>query len=812
MTTTQDQNLYAVQEALEEEATGLGIERYRKALLRGEAEMQPGMALIKKAMGKMTVAIEQWIKDTMSGQVGRGASAVKFLSQFEADVAAFVATRQAINAMTKRIPLQRVALSIASMLEDCQNHDKLKEQEPKLYKMLLRKIEKSNNEGYRHVILVRQQKFAGIETIKWGIGDKLKLGHVLLNLLEVSTGLIEIKQVSTGAHSTPLLVCATEATESWLNSAHSRCELLNPVYMPMVIPPRAWSGPFRGGYLSKGLRYSLIKTANRNYLEEMRSWEMPKVYAAINALQDTPWMINTGVMEVMRAVWDGGGRLGGLPARENEMLPAKDFAPDTANDDPRVKSWKQKAAIVYEDNIRSVSKRMSMSSKLWLAEKFAGFDAIYFPHAMDWRGRCYPVSSFVNPQSDDSGKALLQFANPCKLGDNGAFWLAVHGANCFGVDKVSFADRVKWVQDNQAAIVDSGTNPLDGARYWAAADAPYQFLAFAIEWARLVEWTIADKPQSDFESSLPVGLDGSCNGLQNFSAMLRDEVGGRATNLVPSETPSDIYNEVRSVSQAIVDDAVTSTDDARAELALRWAGKVTRKLVKRNTMTVPYAVSQFGMRDQVMEDLRKLGAENGEKYTFADAAFIADINYTAIGSVVVAARSAMNWLQEVAKVVAKDGLPIRWTAPSGMLVSQDYRTFKGQVFNSFVTGKRVQMILSIDSKEIDKRRMAAGISPNFVHAADASHMMGTVVRCKAAGVWHFAMIHDSFGTHAGNIDVLAEELRGAFVDQYTPDVLGAFRKELVAQLPEALAAKLPVVPPFGSLEIAGVNRSEYFFA
>jgi DNA-directed RNA polymerase len=213
-----------------------------------------------------------------------------------------------------------------------------------------------------------------------------------------------------------------------------------------------------------------------------------------------------------------------------------------------------------------------------------------------------------------------------------------------------------------------------------------------------------------------------------------------------------------------------------------------------------------------MEDLRKLGSEDGNKYTFEDAAFIADTNCIAIDSVVLAARSAMTWLQEVAKVVSKDGLPIRWTAPSGMLVSQDYRTFKGKVFESYITGKRVQLTLSIDSKDIDKRRMTAGISPNFVHAADASHMVSTVCRCVTAGVWHFAMIHDSFGTHAGNIDVLAEELRGAFVEQYTPDVLGAFKAELMAQLPEELAEKLPDVPRFGSLDIGAVNRSEYFFA
>ena len=44
-----------------------------------------------------------------------------------------------------------------------------------------------------------------------------------------------------------------------------------------------------------------------------------------------------------------------------------------------------------------------------------------------------------------------------------------------------------------------------------------------------------------FVSHLPIAMDGSCNGLQLFSLMLRDPVGGTAVNLLPADTPQDIY-------------------------------------------------------------------------------------------------------------------------------------------------------------------------------------------------------------------------------------------------------------------------------
>ena len=49
---------------------------------------------------------------------------------------------------------------------------------------------------------------------------------------------------------------------------------------------------------------------------------------------------------------------------------------------------------------------------------------------------------------------------------------------------------------------------------------------------------------------LPIAIDGSCNGLQIFSLMLRDEVGGEATNLTPRDKPQDIYGIVSDKTTA----------------------------------------------------------------------------------------------------------------------------------------------------------------------------------------------------------------------------------------------------------------------
>jgi len=793
--------------ALEQEAVTLGIERYRDALEAGEDTMPPGMKLLKAAIVPLAAGIKAHTEAALAGKAVKGAGVVKFINQFSPEAVAFVTAKRVLHGITDQMTLTALALQVATALEDSVNHEALAEADPAMYRRLLKRIATTNSDSRRHIVLRQQQKYVGIEPIRWGLNERARMGTLLVHLMVEHTGLVELVKTSRGARDTPVFVVATQVTLDWLEKSHARCELMAPASMPMVVPPTPWTTPFDGGYLTKPLQYSLIKTANKNYLEELTNFDMPMVYASVNALQRTAWAVNEAVLHVAREVWDGGGRLGKLPAREPEPLPGMNHDPD--HDKEAHKAWRRMAAQTYERNVRSISKRLAVESKLGLAERLAPYGEFFYPHALDWRGRAYPVSAHLNPQGDDLAKGLLQFAKGKPLGDTGATWLAVHGANCFGVDKVDFGDRVQWVKEHHDAILDSAFNPLDGARLWAEASSPYQFLAFCFEWAGY-------SVQGDsYVSRLPVSWDGSCNGLQNFSAMLRDEVGGAATNLTPSETPADIYAAVAKEAQVLID-----KDAAEGSVvALRWTreGAMNRKVTKRNTMTVPYGVSRHGMTDQLLKAFQKAREEGspmneGQEFDWDDALYLAGINHKAIGLVVVAARAAMDWLMAAAKVVAADGLPVRWTTPSGLLVQQDYRELVGHEADFVVAGKRYRMMLQITGDKLDRRKQGAGISPNFVHSLDAAHMMRTVVYCQAVGMDSFAMVHDSYGAHASDAEELSYQLRRAFVDQYAGDVLGDFRQQLVEQVPEELAAKIPPLPPMGTLELEAVMDSNYFFA
>jgi DNA-directed RNA polymerase, mitochondrial len=802
--------LKQAQVELEEESVGLGIDRYRKEVEKDEANTRPGKRLLIEMLTPMVAAVQEQQEAYAQGAPGRDAGVWKFMGQFSPEQLAFVTAKACINGISKTVAVQTVAGQIMSTLEATLNHDALKSENPRAYHKLQEKIAKCGNEGYRMVVLKRQMKFAGVMQIKWGVTEKHKAGLLLINLLESSTGAIQLSRLSQGKNDTPIVIMPTEATRKWLDKSHGFSELLMPVYQPMIVQPREWVAPEEGGYISSQMGLAVVKRGTtKAYMDELASWDMPIVYGTLNALQNTRWAVNTSVMRVLKEVWNAGGKLGKLPERDPIPLPTlRDFEQE-GMDEADIKAYKKSRAKVYEENVKLESKRYTMFQLIDMAEKFSGYGHFHYVYTMDWRGRVYPVSSYLNPQGNDVAKALLQFAEGKALGDEGVAWLAVHGANCFGVDKVSFDERIQWVEENQAAIMDSALNPLDGARFWCEADSPYQFLAFAQEWAG---YTMQG---TSYVSHIAVGLDGSCNGLQNFSAMLRDEIGGAATNLVPSDKPSDIYSEVAKVAEGLVARDVA----ANVDHAALWVGKVSRKIAKRPSMTLSYGATQYGFGDQLRDTVKKINEDTRSNYLGVDGAvefkacvYQAKVLYEAIGEVVVAAKLAMGWLQDVAKVVAGNGLPIRWETPAGLLVSQNYRKSIGERMAFRIAGESIKLTLTHEGSETDVRRNAAGISPNVIHSLDASHMMLTIDRCVKAGITEFAMVHDSYGTHACNAGHLGTHLREAFIQQYSGNVLEDFRNQILEQLPEAMHEKVPQVPPMGNLDLDAVRESDYFFA
>ncbi|WP_266156746.1 DNA-directed RNA polymerase [Dyella silvatica] len=802
-----EHDLRARQVALEEESLTLGIDRYKKERNRqDEADSGPGRRLLRDTILPVSQAIDAFVAAARNGKPGKKHTSVRWVEEFPSSELAYLTIRHCLNAVSSgETRVQTVAEAIATSVEDSINYSRFREESPGLYKHLQNVLKKSTSVRHSRNVVSAAMRRTALETFSFPDNDGPTLGMKLVELFMTSTGLAYLYNDSShGKTRERVLLRGSEQILTWLDKAHDAAAHFAPVRLPMLVRPRPWAASKGGGYLTDaGGLVPLVRTRNKAYLRELDNADMPNVFEALNAIQDTAWKINTSVLSVMREAWDANGNIGGLPSRELEPLPGlpvdSELMDAWKEEHPtEFKDWKRKRAEVWEANARGVSQRKAASDKIGLASRFASESAIYFPHSLDFRGRVYPVPGILNPQGDDQTKSLLTFAEGKPLGKDGARWLAIHLANVFGVDKVPFAERVKWVHDNEEAILDSALDPLDGHRFWTTADSPWSALAACFEWAgyRL--------EGESYISHLPIALDGSCNGLQNFSAMLRDPIGGAATNLVPREKPADIYTQVMNVAAARVKKEAESGNP----FATVWDGRLNRDLVKRPVMTLPYGVTKAGMRNQIVEQMKKQGQDD----SWESAQYLADILWDCIGQVVIAAREAMDWLKAAAKVAAQGDMPVSWTTPAGFPVLQEYRESLGKRVRVVVSGRSMSLVASVEGTKLDSRRQALGISPNFVHSCDASHMMLTVSTALENGISSFAMIHDSYGTHASETSLLAASLRASFVEQYTREVLTDFRDELAEQLPPEIAAQLPPLPPCGDLDINLVVQSAYFFA
>ncbi len=801
---------------LELEMAGLGRERFLRSILsatqEGHETTSPGAhTAMRAAIQPVSDAVRTFV-ETKAAR-GQPSKALRYLSRINPDVVAFLTAKTILDTITMRRAVMQTALAIASALEDEDRFSTFSRENHGIWEWEKRKVQDSthNRSHQRRVLMANMSRR---ETLwqTWPLTDKLHVGQKCLDMFIRTTGMVSIAYRRKRRDDTLAFLEPAESLLAMMADRNQRSELLSPTYMPTIVPPQRWSAPYTGGYWFLHRRLPIIKTNNREYLSKLDSTAMQPIYDAVNAMQETGWKVNNRVLDVLNEVWDRDLGLGGTEFKVHQNLPLcpvcqqlvdrekKDHPcfNDPENKDQH-KVWKRAASKVHAANSKNRSKQLQVAKVLWVAEKFKQEAAIYFPMQMDFRGRVYALPMFLGPQGADWAKGMLHFAEGKAITDDRAQgWLMIHGANTYGFDKVSLEDRVAWTEKHTQDILRCAEDPLSNT-WWSDADKPWQFLAFCFEYATFV------REGFGFVSHLAVALDGSCNGLQHFSAMLRDPIGGKAVNLVPDEKPQDIY-------QTVCDRVIVKLKDDGGEVAAKWlALNPDRALTKRPVMTMPYGSTMFSCREYVSDWLTAQGSKPWGDDSLEAEVFMAKLIWQSIGEVVVAARKAMAWLQKAARVAAADGLPVAWTTPDGFPVLQAYAETKARRVKTIMGDTVMKLQLQEYTDKIDKRKQAGGISPNYVHSLDACALRLYVLLAKANGVTSFALVHDSYGTHAADTDMSAACLREAFVDMYLgSNHLETFREALAGSVTDV--SKLPPLPPMGDLDLDLIRQAEYFFA
>lgn len=748
---------------LEAQMQDRGYARFLKQLdaareNEGQSNTAHGRELIKANIDSMTASLEEFIKS--QEVVRRKAPAALLLKDLNLEAVVYLALKTIINSLGHdEAKTTATAINIGMAVSNAITMEELSKDKEK--KGLVKHIETSanrslGNDNSKQKAVADTLAYFNMQSA-WSVEDQLKVGVTLVKLA-ADVALVSDVTVGTGKNKFNKLV-PTEATMEMIE-VMNLCPEFTPVYLPMVVEPKDWDTDGNGGYLT--LRQPLVKTRFEGHTEALQGADLSSVRQSINIIQQTAWSVHTGLLSIAQAAFDDGLDVDCFPFN-------------------------------YKDNRpKRTSIRVGATTVLNLAHEFRDHEAIWFPHNMDWRGRVYPMVDGLSPQGNKLAKALLSFAEGKRISDGAESFLAIHIANEFGEDKLSLGDRVAWVFENEDKILDVANNPFGPNKdFWVTADSPWGFLRGCLEWAGYC----AD-PEG-FLSTLPVAFDGSCSGLQHFSAMFQDEIGGREVNLVANLDRQDIY--------ATVKDAVTGVLEASEdELASQWvnSGLLTRKLFKTPTMTYGYSSEVPGMTDQISSAVVATGSDAFAKdELFVACNYLAKITFAEIEKTVVKASEAKTWLQQCVRGKQE---ATQWTTPDGLPVVQKYKVKKSKQVKVLVGGVRTDPRYDVPTDAVDTRKMASAISPNVIHSIDATHIRMVAIAASGEQMHSLAMIHDSFGCHAADAGRFFNLIREQFIELYSTDVAKSLNNELSGGVVE--------LPTMGSLDLNGVIETDYSFS
>lgn len=856
-------NLLDAQIAIEQTALEAGrnrfLERQKKTVKdEGEHATVEAYKFTKGSIPLVSEQISKWLEENDRGGKGKTHSALSTLKRIDNDKSAYMALNAVFKGATNSMTVAGIQALLGTIVEQEVLALDLEEKAGrKVAKRVQAQVSKQGSAKNRRKAFAKLAKDNLGDTEAWSNDKRVRIAEPLVNaVLLALPDFFELATVSQGKGRMETVIRFTEEAVEFLTSTRETIAWSQPIYGPMVVPPRRWEAIDTGCYYEPKVANTvkLVRTFDKQHealiRQAIKTGQMDPMLEAINHIQETPWAINQRVLEMVEWAFREEVEIKKFPSRAKREKPAR-LPKETwdAMDDNSRKAHRLELRQI-EEHARKVATDITVfENDLSKAKELSGYGRFFFPHNLDFRGRVYPVCHFSHQRADHI-KALLQFADGAPLGESGGAWLMIHLANCGDFNKVSKADfdaRQDWVLANQDMIVAIAADPKGTVDQWTKADKPFSFLAACFEFA---DWA-ASGFSADFVSYLPVALDGSNSGIQHYSAALRATAEAALVSLIPSDIPADLYQVVCDRVMAEMEGEAAAGNEI-AKVVLK-AG-LTRTIVKRNVMTYAYSSEQYGFRQQQMEDTMRpintkvlLGRLEANAYAmpredngqpdggFKAAGYIAAKVYRAVTEVVSKASEGMDFFKKVAGALAHEAKPLVWVTPVGLPVVHKYCEWETKSVQLFLYDRKVPVVnagvrdkvdeegrvirqvrANIRTKpldRIDKDKARSAVAPNVIHSMDASHLMLTVLEAKAAGIQHLALIHDSFGTHAGRTAEFFALIREAFVSMYENyDPFEEVLESAKANLSEEGVAKLPALPEKGDMDLSVVREALYAFA
>jgi DNA-directed RNA polymerase len=604
-----------------------------------------------------------------------------------------------------------------------------------------------------------------------------------------------------------------EDTRRHLRYVNEARAMLRPMHMPMIVPPMPWQQDdvekggkvHSGGYIVN--HTPLVSGMTRSHKNLIRKHDIREFLHHLNVEASVPLSPDHYMIATVQEAWKSGSKellhKLGIPPRDYVDMP--DRAPDGSTEE-QINARKAERAKVYDKNIEIQSHRQYVAGVMSVVDRVKHYDKLWLPAQADYRTRTYSIPTQMSFQASEWQRVMLRFAQAVPVSERGRHWIKVHAANCWGIDKVSFEERVKWVDGNMDRIRRAYERGLDD-EWWMQAEQPLPFLA-------------ACRGLCNEEDAARIGveMDGSANGLQWFAAMGRDEVAAEAVNLTARTSPADPY-------KAVMNEAIRRCNADTNPLASIAAKLIDRTVCKSIVMPMSYGQTDYAAKEAVKKHLISKGfcVMKGKYAVLSEEAqplwhYMDKTLQAAIGVTNAKAKQIMRWMAECAYECTTTEIEaagkqkrvpntntMRLVTPLGFPVEQwqrDENELRTKTIAGWVTIK-----YSHDRMPSRPSKQSSAISPNVVHSYDATHKAMWLKKTVDAG-FGARHRHDCFTTHAEHTDQSQISNRKIFRQLNETDPLNVVYEQWKAMYPQA---NLNPPPERGNFDLSLIDGATYMF-
>ena len=607
-------------------------------------------------------------------------------------------------------------------------------------------------------------------------------------------------------------------------------KLEKPVYKKAVLRGTVKYKPKEITKLRNGFGKPFIKgwTDDRSELFTGVISRQPVFVSALNKLRQTEWKLNKEVLEILRTsrdkfvvdsielLHDQTGRHINFPVNENanELKGRYRWVEDGS------KFLKEKDSRLQKLRSKNYEYEIIMLKAQEMPETF------YQEYTCDYRGRIYCTESFLQFQGTDLARGLFLFNESKAYTDAGLFRLKVHIANCYNIslgldelpgyfstcykvllesegleeislDKITLEDRVAWVNANFARF---STTELD-----PKAESPVSFLAAIKE----LNYVLSNDERA---GHLPIPVDGSNNGWQHLSAMSKDRKAAELVSCTNVPVQKDFYVAVAKTMRERLNDWF-----AKRNIPMKH---IRKGIAKRGAMTRAYSAGAARIAENMFDDCHMFGYLDKYNINQTDCTKLSKTLIDAVNTVCAGPLRVTKWLQQIADNEMTNGeKSIEWVTPSGfpvfyeMYQQENKKVYSriepiGQICHAVRVDAVVKRKLEDGTWEVtnekipDRRSYASGIAPNVVHSYDAAHMASVIADFSGC----FGAVHDSFSTHASDVEQLLTITKEKFIEIYATENFFEEFKPMICRH----EFNHPN-PELGDYDVNEVRNATYFF-